>query len=153
MKKIFRRFLGLIGLSLALTSHAAFALTAGQQLSQEQIAKWGTLAEYDIGGSRIRVIPSQASGSQDTLLINAQGVVGSSRNEVAISDAPTQDIRAQLKQTLPQPVSVQHYEPTGLTVLRYADFEQAVAGLRALKKALPAANIRLPVQFGKQVPY
>ena len=153
MKKSFRRFLGLLGVSLALTGHAAGVLTPGQRLSAEQIAQWGELPVYEIGASQVRVIPSQQAGSQVTLLINAQGVVGSSRNEITISEAPAQGVQTVLQQVTPAPLSVQQYEPTGITVARYADFGQAVEGLRALKAALPDAKVSLPVQFGKQIPY
>lgn len=152
MKNSFRRYVGLLGMSLALASSASFALTPGQVLSEAEIAKWGTLPTYEIGKSRIRVIPPQYSGSQDTFLLNAQGMVGSSRNEVVVSEAPA-DVQAVIQQTQPRPVSVQHFEPTGITVAKYADFAQAVDALRALKAALPGAKVGLPVQFGKQVPY
>ncbi len=152
MTKSFRHVLGLLGISLALASHAALALTTGQKLSDAQIAQLGELQVYDIGGTQLRVIPSQQSGQQETLLINAQGIVGSSRNEVAVSQASEESIRAQLQQLQPQPASVQHYEPTGITVLRYADFGQAVEGLRALKSALPRAKVRLGVQFSTPLP-
>jgi len=152
MKNSFRRYFGLLGVSLALASHTAFALTPGQVLTKAEIARWGDLPAYDINGSRIRVIPSQASGGQKTLLLNEQGVVGSSRNEVVVSDAPS-DVQVVIQQTQPRPVSVQHYEPTGITVSKYADFAQAVEALRALKKALPDAKVGLPVMFGKKVPY
>ncbi len=153
MKKNCRYLFGLLGFSLALAGHPAWALTVGQKLSAEEIAQWGELPAYDIGGSQIRVLPSQQPGSEATLLLNAQGVVGSSRNEVSISDAPAERVRELVQRTLPRPLSVQHYEPTGITVLRYADFGQAVEGLNALKAALPGAKVRLPVQFGKRVPY
>jgi len=153
MKKSFRRFLGLLGVSLALASSSALALTPGQTLSDEQIAQLGELQAYDIGETRIRVIPSQQSKDGATLLLNAQGVVGSSRNEVAIAQASADRIQALLRQTIPQPVSVQTYEPTGITVARYADFAQAVEGLHALKAALPDAQVSLSAQFGKKVPY
>lgn len=152
MKKSFLCSLGLLGMSLALASNAALALTPGQKLTQSEIAEWGPLAEYKIGSSRVSVIPSQHSGNQDTLLLNAQGVVGSSRNEVAVSEAPA-DAQAVIQQTQPRPVSIQHFAPTGITVAKYADFGQAVDALRALKTALPGAKVSLPVQFSKQVPY
>jgi len=152
MKKSFQRYAGLLGMLLALSSSAALALTPGQKLSKDQIAQWGTLVEYTIGNSRIRVIPSQYSGSAETLLLNAQGVVGSSRNEVVVSKAPA-NVQEIIQQTQPRPTSVQHFAPTGITLAQYADFEQAVQALAALKAALPQAAVALPVQFGKQMPY
>ncbi len=152
MKKSFQRCAGLLGLSLALASSAALALTPGQQLGKTEIAQWGTLAEYNIGGNRIRVIPPQYAGGGETLLLDAHGVVGSSRNEVVVSKAPA-NVQEVIQQTQPRPASVQHFAPTGITVAKYADFEQAVQALAALKVALPQAAVALPVQFGKQMPY
>lgn len=153
MKKEFRRFIGLFGLSLALSSHAVFALTPGQQLSETEIAQLGKLPTYDIGGLQIRVIPSKQTDSDITLIVNKQGVVGSSRNEIAISKVDAQQAQTLLSQITPQPLSVQHFEPTGITVVRYADFGLAVEGLSVIKAKLPEAKVRLTIQFGKQVPY
>lgn len=151
MKTRFRRCFGLLGVALALAGQPAFALTPGQKLTDDQIAKLGPLPTYDIGGSQVRVIPPQASKGSATLLLNAQGVVGRSRNEVAVSDAPA-NAEAVFQQIQPRPVSIQRYEATGITVLKYADFEQAIAAQRALKAALPDAKVSLPVMFGRQVP-
>src|SRR5690606_8727694 len=107
MKKSLRRLIGLLGASLALGSFAAVALTPGQKLSDAQIAQLGDLPAYDIGGSQIRVIPGQLTDNGATLLLNAQGIVGSSRNEIAITGMPADQIQAALKQALPQPLSVQ----------------------------------------------
>ncbi|VCU69600.1 hypothetical protein PIGHUM_01663 [Pigmentiphaga humi] len=152
MKQNYRRYFGLIGLSLALAGNAAFALAPGQKLSKSQIAEWGALPVYDIDGNRIRVIPPQYAGSQDTLLLDAQGVVGKSANEVMVSNAPA-DVQAVIEQTQPRPVSVKRYEATGITVSTYADFAQAVEALRALKAALPTAKVGLPVTFAEPRPY
>ncbi len=152
MKKLF--FLGLLSASLTLASHAATDVpTPGQKLSKEQIAQWGDLPVYRVGKSKFKVIPAHLADSQSTLLINAQGVVGVSRNEVAISRVSAQTAQARLRQLVPQPLSVEHFDQAGVTIARYADFSQAVEGLRAVQAALPEAQVRLPVQFGQQVPY
>ncbi len=153
MTKSFQRIIGLLGVSLALASFSAFGFTAGQQLSSAQITQLGDLQVYDIGGEQLRVIPSQASDDAATLLLNSQGVVGVSQNEVAISGASAERIQTQLRQLNPQPLSVQAYESTGITVARYADFPQAIKGLKALMAALPDAHVSLSLQFGKHVPY
>lgn len=152
MKK--RIFLGLLSASLAVASHAAAdAPTPGQKLSKEQIAQWGHLPVYQVGKSKFRVLPARPADSQLTLLVNAQGVVGVSRNEVAISGVSAQTAQTRLRQTVPQPLSLEHFDQAGVTVARYADFSQAVEGLKAVQAALPEAQVRLPVQFGQQVPY
>lgn len=152
MKKRF--FLGLLSASLALASHAATDAPApGQKLSDTQIAQWGDLPAYRIGRSKFRVIPVRPANSQATLLLNAQGVVGVSHNDIAISRVSAETAQARLRQIVPQPLSIQHFEQAGVTVARFADFGQAVEGMQAIKAALPEAQVRLPLQFGQQVPY
>lgn len=151
MKKRF--LLGLVGASLALSSHAAPGNpTVGQKLTPEQIAQWGNLPVYQIGKSEFRVIPPGSSERGVTLVINAQGIVGVSRNEVAISNVPAQTAEAQLRRADPQPASVEHFDTAGVTIARYANFGQAVQALGMLQTALPQAQVRLPIQF-RQVPY
>lgn len=143
-----RLFLGTICMSLALASHAAPDTPApGQKLTQQQIAQWGDLPVYKVGKSKFRVLPVHLSDAQLTLVINGQGVVGVSRNELAISKVPADIIQHQLRQTVPQPLSVEYFEQAGVTVARYADFGQAVEAMRAVQTVLPEAQVRLPVQF------
>lgn len=153
MRKELQHLAGLVGLSLALTSQLVFALTPGQKLSETEIAKLGKLPEYNISGQHIRVIPSKQADSELTMLINKQGVVGSSRNEVAISNAETQQVQTLLKQLAPQPVSVKHFESTGIFVVRFADFNLAVQGQETIKAQMPNASVSLTVQFSKKVTY
>lgn len=151
MKKDFRRFLGWVGVSLAMAAPSAWAWTPGQQLTDAQITELGKLPEYKLDGKRLRVIPQSLSGDQTTLVLNSRGVVGSSRNEVVVAGVKA-DARNVIQQSQPRPISVEYYEATGLTVARYADFGQAVAALPVLKTALPGAQIGLPIRFGEQVP-
>lgn len=146
-----RILLGLICLPLALASQVAAALEPGQRLTKAQVAQWPDMTQYDIGNTRLWVIPDPAP-AQETWLLNRQNVVGFSRNEVALSGATADVLQAGLQQTRPQPLSVQHYAPTQIVVARYADFAAAVEGLQALKAALPDATVRLQVQFSKQIP-
>ncbi|NYT60223.1 hypothetical protein H0A65_14965 [Alcaligenaceae bacterium] len=153
MNKSFRNSLGLLGVLLALAGQPAFALTPGQKLSDAEIAQLGKMPVYKIGRLELRGIPSQGADDGITLVLNQQGVVGLSRNEITVTGVSEQDLQARIAQVFPQPVAVQHFEPTGITVVRYADFSQAVDGLRILKKALPEATVRLAVQFNVKVPY
>src|SRR5690606_40853389 len=114
MNKNFRNTLVLLGLSLALAAPSAFALTPGQQLSEAEIAQLGKLPVYKIGRSELRGIPSPEAGV--TLVLNRQGVVGLSRNELTVTGVSDQDLKARIAQVFPQPLSVQHFESTGITI-------------------------------------
>lgn len=152
MKKMTQNILGPLGMVLAMVSFSAGAFEPGQQVTQAQLAQWGELPVYDIGANPIRVLPEQPKAGQ-TLVLNAQGIVGISRNEVLVAKAQEDQIRSVAGRAAHAPASVQHFAPTGLTVLTYANFAQAVAGLETIKAGLPDATVRLPVQFSKPVPY
>lgn len=144
--------LGLILTSLAVLGQAADLPYPGQKLTKKQIAAWGNLPAYQIGKSQFRVLPVKPESTEATLVINAQGVVGLSRNEVTISGLPAGQVKAGLGQITPQPLSMQYFEQADVTFARYADFGQAVAGFHAIQAALPDATLRLPIQFNR-VPY
>ncbi len=149
-----RRGCGLLALvmGMALTAHGAAAQTLGQKLSTDEIARLGALPEYEVDGIRLRVMPGVPEGGEGTWVLNAQGVVGISRHEVMVTGVPQADLQARLGTLLPQPLSQQHFAPTGISVLRFADFDQAVQGYRALRDALPEATVRLSVTFGRRLP-
>lgn len=153
MEKIVQKILGVAGVSLVMACQAAPSLQLGQAATPEQLAQWGELQSYELGSSRLRLIPGRPEDGQGTYLLNAQGVVGISRNELTVAHATEEQVRTAAAQAGPAPVSMQYFEPTGTTVLRYADFQQAVQSLEALKTSLPKATVRLPVQFSKPVPY
>ncbi len=154
MEKIVQKTLGVLGLSMVMMAcQAAPAPEPGQTATQEQLAQWGELPSYDIGSSRFRVIPGKPADGQGTLLLNPQGVVGVSRNEITVANASEDQIRSVAGRAGYAPVSLRHYAPTGMTVLRYADFSHAVEGLKVLQTGLPEASVRLPVQFGRPTPY
>jgi hypothetical protein len=152
MKKGF--FFGLLSASLALAAHATADVPApGQKLSDAQIAQFGDLPVYRVGNNKFRVIPVRPADNEATLVLNEQGAVGISHNEVAISKVSAQTAQTRLRQVVPQPLSIQHFEQAGVTIARYADFSQSVEGMQAIKAALPEAQVRLPVKFGSRVPY
>lgn len=150
MKKIL--VIGLISASLALPALAAEPPTPGQKLSEAQIAQWGKLPSYQVGKSHYQVLPVRPAGGQYTLLLNSQGIVGISHNEIAISQVSRQAAETGLAKTTPQPLSIEYFEQARVTNARYANFEQAVTALKVLQAALPEAQVRLPLQFGQTRP-
>lgn len=143
--------LGLAGASFALAGCAAPAFTfkAGQQLSPEQLRQVdATPAPHGGGKVRYKVLP-QPTADGSTLVVNEQGMVMSSRHEVLVASASQEQVQAATARG-PRPAAVQHYAPTGITVVRYADFAQALQGLDALKAALPQATVRLSLQGPRQ---
>lgn len=152
MKKVL--ILGLLCTSLTTASmaNASDEPVPGQKIPSTQLAEWGDLPTYRIDRSVFRVLPVRAGYPGLTLLVNGQGVVGASRNEVTIGKVDAGTVRSTLQQFVPQPLSITYFEQAGVTVARYADFKQAHDAFQALREAMPDAQIRLPVNFG-QVPY
>ncbi|GEM_PF-2279542 len=147
------RFGGSLALALGLGVAApAGAYELGQKLTADEIAQLGELPSATIDGTELRVLPGVPDGGQGTFLLNAQGAVGISRHEVMVADADEADLDVQLRMVQPQPVSVRRFAPTGITLVKFADFSQSVEGYEALSQALPQATVRLSVVFGRKTP-
>ncbi len=144
MNAIARLALGLTGCALALACQAA-PLVPGQRLSQEEILRLGSLPVYDTGTDRYRLLPQKTGDGQGSLLLDEQGVVAASRHEVIVTQAAEDQVLAAAGKG-PRPESVRYFAPTGIIVLRYGDFAQAIEGLKALRAGLPGAMVRLSIQ-------
>lgn len=133
----------------------------GTRLSQAQQAALGGAREVQIGGQAYRVLPdtdskprtlsSGASAAEATsLVVNARGVVGESRNEVLVSRVPVQAVRQAVGQLGIRAVSVQYYDHIAISSLRFASFEDTAAARERLKSLLPAdAGVDVPVRYSK----
>lgn len=146
MKKVF--IFGLLCASLGMVNpaSAAEAPAPGKRLSKAELQKWGTLPSYRIGKAEYRVLPVSLN-AQTTLLLDMHNVVGVSNNDISIGKVSEDVARNALRQSVPQPLHVDHFKNAGVTVARYADFRQAWEGFQALQKLLPEAEVRLPVKF------
>src|SRR5690606_14586827 len=147
MKKVF--LFGLLCTSLAMVNpvSAADTPTPGQRLGRPELQKMGTLPSYRIGKGVYRVLPG-AGSPQTTLLVDMNNVVGVSNHEVTIGKVSEDIARNALRQFAPQPLQVDYFKNAGITVARYADFQQAWESYQALQKLLPDANVGLPLRFG-----
>ncbi|MBB5215676.1 hypothetical protein [Parapusillimonas granuli] len=131
---------------LALGAQAAEPLVPGQKLPADQIAAYGELPVYAVGKQRYRLLP-QAGADGASLLLDAQGTVLGSKNEVLITGASEAEIRASTGPG-PAPVSIQYFQATGIALVRYADFPTTVAALEPLRQRLPSASVRLAISHG-----
>lgn len=151
MSRRTRSYLWVSGLMLALVAHAAGGFAPGEKLSEAEIAELGDLPSYNVGKTRVRVMPSDQTDDHLTWLLNSQGMVGTSRNQVMVAGAPP-DAQEIIQQTQPRPVSVLYHEQTQIIVATYADFGLAAEALNALKESLPTATLALPMVFDLKVP-
>lgn len=151
--------LGWLTLGCAAVSHAE-NFHAGQQLSAQKIQQLGALPSYSTNAGSYQVLPSteQASAKKSntantpsTLVLTPKGMVATSYHSVMVNDVPESQVRQALAAG-PQPTNVTYFAPTGITMVRYADFAQTVEGLKALQASLPSSQVRLSLELGKQVP-
>ena len=144
------------------TLHGAYAATGvaqGTHLTPAEIAAMGATVRYSIGGTPVTVLPAESGvgtrstdGSAITTVVNAAGVVGTSRNEVLVAQIPTDTVRSQGAGLLAAAKSVSYYDHMQITSVRYASFAQAVAGRDNLQAAFPKAQVTLPVEYHQRKP-
>ncbi|WP_322997126.1 hypothetical protein [Castellaniella sp.] len=144
MKIIYALLSGVAMAALALSAQAADAYQPGQRLQAKQIQRLGQLPVYTVDKQQYRLLPQSAAGGR-SLLLDAQGVVFSSQNEILITGATENDVQLGAGKG-PVPVSVQSFAATGIVVLRYADFGSAVSALAWLQQQLPQASLHLAIE-------
>lgn len=152
MNIIIRLALGLAGWAIALGAHAAPQTALGQTLSAAEIQQLGALPVFQAGPDRYRLLPQKTEDGQGSLLLDDRGAVVASHHELMITQAAEDQVRAALRHG-PQPSIVQHFAPTGITVVRYDDFAQAMDGLKVLQAGLPDAAVRLSIIRGRKKAY
>jgi hypothetical protein len=129
----------------------------GKQLSATELANLQGQVNHKVNGRVLIQLPSvashaQANGNANTAtptswVVNENGVVGRSRNEVLVARLSTQDVREKLGSLASAPVSIQYFDHMDITSLRFGTLAQAVAAREQLQTLLPKGQVSLPVQF------
>lgn len=151
MKIIYLFIIGVMAVTLTLSAQAADSYQLGQRLNANAIQRLGQLPVYAVGKQQYRLLP-RLSANGSSLLLDAQGTVLGSQNELLITGATENDVQLGVQKD-PQPASIQYFSATGITVVRYADFGAAVDGLARLKQRLPQASIHLAIEADLAKPY
>ncbi|WP_295540720.1 hypothetical protein [uncultured Pseudacidovorax sp.] len=138
----------------AASPFAAAAYDVGQALSPAELSALAAATRYDVAGTVLTPLPGgtavDADGRPTTMVANATGAVGLSRNEVRIAQWPTDSVRARAGTLLAGATWVQYTDHTQTTRVRYASFAEAVKAYRQLQAALPQASVALPVEFNQR---
>ncbi|WP_442595047.1 hypothetical protein ACSBPU_01785 [Parapusillimonas sp. JC17] len=137
---------GVAAVVLALGAEAAGVYTPGSRIPADQLGQFGNLPVYVVGKQSYRLLPQKGADGA-SLLVDSQGLVVSSGNEILVTGASEADIRSSTGPG-PAPVSIQYLAATGIALVRYADFPTAVAALAPLQQRLPAASVRLAISRG-----
>jgi len=119
----------------------------GKKLSQAQIEQLAPLGKVDIDGRSYQIIGTvkSADGRSASQLLGPDGVVAQSFNEILISEQPTAEVRQQLAAIIGKAQSVRYYDDGNVSILRFADIQQAAAALPQIRAALPKAAVGLPI--------
>jgi len=147
---------------LSLVPHAgASGYAVGQKLPPEELSKLSAATTVRLGGKDYRVLPGTLSAKStgaataraESMVVNASGVVGISRNEVVISQVPTQTVRQVAGNLSPAAMQAQYYDHMDISALKFASFQEAVSARDQLKKLLPdGAGVDVPIRYGQPRP-
>ena len=91
------------------------------------------------------------SSSAVTQVINENGVVGESHNNVVVSQVSVDRVKQAVAGLSPTPVSAQYYGHVNISTLYFASFQAAVSARTQLKKVLPQARVDVPIQYARPV--
>ncbi|GAC1590716.1 MAG: hypothetical protein NVS3B5_22690 [Sphingomicrobium sp.] len=143
---------GTIGLSLTAGAADTHKPQAGKLMSRQDMSNIAGNPSVTVGSQTYKVLRGSTTDSK-TLVVNDQGLVGESGNEVLISQVPTSTVRANLARLNLAAISIKYYDHVNTTVLRFATFEEAAWARNQIKSVLPPeASVGVPVQYGKLQP-
>jgi hypothetical protein len=146
MKWINSIFGGVAAVLLVVGAEAAGTYTPGSRISADELGQLTNLPTYNVGKQSYRLLPQKGVDGA-SLLVDSQGLVVSSGNEVLVTGASEEEIRSGARLG-PAPVSIQYLAATGIALMRYADFPTAVAAVAPLQQSLPGASVRLAISRG-----
>ncbi|NYT83843.1 hypothetical protein H0A70_20415 [Alcaligenaceae bacterium] len=137
---------GVAAVLLAFGAQAAGTYAPGSRIPADQLGQLSNLPVYSVGKQSYRLLPQKGADGA-SLLVDGQGLVVSSANEILVTGASEAEVRSSTGPG-PAPVSIQYLAATGIALVRYADFPTAVAALAPLQQRLPGASVRLAISRG-----
>lgn len=147
-----------IGLWSATALQASQAFAVGDPLTPQQMARFSKAVPLRVGDTVLREIGSQslvtmslggaASSGPVSQVVNEQGRVGESRNEIVISQVPVAELQQRLQPVIQNAVSVQYDVPRAITRLRFNSLPTAVRAHDSVLRLWPQARVVLPVRYG-----
>ena len=149
MKTIFAL---LLAVSFALSAQAQPLPEIGSTLSAEEIGQLATGPVIQAGNEKYRLIAGgqKVSAQAPSLLVNEQGQVGQSHHEVTITGISPEIVRTKAADWLAKALEVKSFGQMSMTVLRFSEFADAAKARNELERLLPAASVRLPIQFSQR---
>ena len=138
-------FIGLIAMTSSL---AQTTPPIGSTLTASEMETAKTKTQIQDGKRVLWVLSTGRSSSGPlTMLMNEQGVVGRSANEVVIANSPTEQTKLRITSYLSKTVSVDYVDNMNITVLRFSAIADAAKAVAELRTAMPDARVSLPVTY------
>lgn len=152
----------LMGVSLGLLPEAmaqsAPPFAVGDRLTPQEVAQFAKSPPLRAGELVLREISSQSlvtmssggavSSGPVSLVVNEDGQVGESRNELVISQVPVAELQQRLQPIIRNAVTVQYDVSRAITVLRFSSLSSAVRAHNSVLRLWPHARVALPVRYG-----
>jgi spore germination cell wall hydrolase CwlJ-like protein len=128
----------------------------GRKLSAAELAQYANSPSIAVGDESFKVISTQsvtkatsAASTAMTQVINADGVIGTSTNEVIVSQVGVNTVTQAVTQLSVKPAASQYYPHLNLSRLSFASFQDAARAQAQLSAALPQARVDLPIEYSK----
>ena len=138
-------FIGLIAMTSGL---AQTTPPIGSTLTAYEMETAKTKTQIQDGKRVLWVLSTGKSSSGPlTMLVNEQGVVGRSANEVVIANSPTEQTKLRITSYLSKTISVDYVDNMNITVLRFSAIADAAKAVAELRTVMPDARITLPVVY------
>lgn len=150
------QFAAILAATCGLAAAHAADLKPGQRLTAEERKNLASSSHVRLGEENFQLVPPKsrlkaaAPGNEETWVVNSQGVVGRSSNEVMVGQIDVDAVRAALTaHDLPPVVNVQYYAANRISAIRFANFADAVRARDLLANRLPGASVTVPVQYSR----
>jgi hypothetical protein len=143
------KIFGLIMSFMAITSSFAQTTPAiGSSLTATEMEIAKTKTKVEDGKKSIWVLSTGGTASNPfTMVVNEQGTVGRSANEVVIANHSTELTKPKLAPYMNRTISVNFFEHLSTTVLRFASITEAARAVAELRVAMPDARVSLPITY------
>lgn len=121
---------------------AQFAQRKPLRVDQTVLREIGSqsLVTMSLGGA--------ASSGPVSQVVNEEGRVGESRNDLVVLQVPAAELEQRLGPVLKNALSVQHDVQRGVSVLRFHTLPSAVRARDSILRLWPHARVVLPVRYG-----
>jgi hypothetical protein len=139
----------LLFINFPLSVMAGVLPAVGSTLTETELAKLSITGTVQVGQNQYRILGVNAGtlSKPSTLVVNAQGVVGLSNNEVVVTNAATSQVKTKVGTYSGKTLAVNYFDSMNMTALQFQSFRDAVNARNELQTLFPQATVTLPITF------